>query len=112
MVVAIEKGGGENAWNVTDRIFLLGFIPYRVVYEISALFVEDGVDVTVSAPMGIRSFSKWRVTNVGEKGCVVTEEASVEAHAVLLPFIKLTLKQSHEEMLERMEQVLVGMSQA
>jgi hypothetical protein len=112
LVIAIEKGGEENVWKVTDRILLLGFIPYRVVYEISAVFVEDGVDVDVSAPMGIRSFSKWRVTNGGEKGYVVTEEASVEAHPVLLSFIKLTLKQSHEEMLERMEQVLVGVSQA
>jgi hypothetical protein len=86
------------------------FPPYYVVYEISAHFVENGADVTVSAPMGIRSFSKWRVTSDGENGCIVTEEASIDAHPLLLPFIKMTLKQSHEEMLERMEKELVEMS--
>lgn len=103
LVTAVEKTGKEHAWKVTDRIMFLGIIPYSVNYEISAVHVEDGSDISVSAPMGTRSFSKWRVTGGEETGCTVIEEASIEAPGYLLPFIKRTLKQSHEKMLERME---------
>ena len=106
LVIAVAKAANKNVWKVTDRIMLLGFIPYHVDYEISAVFVDDGSDVSVLAPMGVRSFSKWRVSSGENTGCTVTEEASIDAPAYLLPFVKGTHYQAHEKMLERMAQKL------
>lgn len=109
LVTAVEKTAKENTWRVTDRIKLLGFIPYNTHYEIFASLLPDGSDITVTAALGIRSFSKWRVITEEGQGaeCTVTEEASISAPKFLLPFVRGTLKESHEQMQERMEKELL-----
>lgn len=103
LVVAIEKDPDhDNKWTVTDRIVLLG----RVRYKLDVKLVEGGCDVDVTAPMGVKTSSQWRVVMNNDNQCTVTEDVTASMPKILAPFVNKTQYQSHEAMFNRLTEEL------
>lgn len=93
------SGVSTKSYSMTDRIYLLpgNLWPSTVQYSGDFTNEADGVVVLTHAPMGFEGWSKWSIED-GEDGLEVVEEATIRCPLVLMPFIKSTVKSSHDKL--------------
>jgi hypothetical protein len=76
---------------------------------ITSAFVDtdDGIIIVFQAPMGLHGRNQWRVVpDVDGVRVIVREEARLTGFALLMPFILMTEKRTHTEILAKFSRKL------
>jgi hypothetical protein len=61
--------------------------------------IDNGILTVFQAPMGLHGQNRWRIVEADDgQGLVLLEEATLIGPMVLMPFIMMTEKKSHEKL--------------
>ncbi|KIJ48754.1 hypothetical protein M422DRAFT_28228 [Sphaerobolus stellatus SS14] len=94
-----------NKWDLEDDLIIMGFkikSPYSVIFE----FNEDGMIGDAIAGAGVRTRSIYKVTEVEEGVCELTEDITVTANAFLMSYVISTQNKAHAKIFEKIKEKL------
>ena len=114
----------KSAYSIRDRIAYLPFHLWdtEITYTASFENTPTGVKTVTHAPAGLEICAEWKVLSLsetkhnedssGEARSIIEETATVTCNALLMPFVKYTMRNSHEELkrefVERLKDYYTG----
>ncbi|RDB28506.1 Erythromycin 3''-O-methyltransferase [Hypsizygus marmoreus] len=91
-----------SVYSVTDRLVLLGCFNTQTKYQCTLTKCKDGLDSNVTANLGTRLKSHYRV-QPGENGTTeVTEQTTIEGYLFSMPYIIRTMTAAHHTTLNNL----------
>ena len=103
-------------YSITDQISTLPFHLWdsEITYTASFENIPSGLLSKTNAPMGVEIAGEWRLVasggvgqDVSDEGFELVETATVTCNLFLMPYIKGTIKKSHDELRRRFEEILL-----
>lgn len=96
-----------KTYQIIDEIPRLGgFWKQRIWYTTGLCNVENGIKGVTDPGVGVNIAGDWLVEKDADGKLMLTETATVTCNVILMPLIKFTLHSSHDEMHEKIAEMI------